>query len=292
MNKLTRHTLAAGAGLALAMGGGAAGFAQSQSSATQTTPAQTQPSPAAQSDPQSNQAQPGTAANTQPAGTQSAANQAAPAHRTLQLVEVKAELSSSLDAKKAKEGQPVTAKLQDDVQVPDAQALPKNTVLEGHVDQVQASENKGDSSVVVTFDKARLKDGQELPIKATVVAMHQPVNLAAENQGGMPAAAAGPGMSGGSMAPSGGGSSSGMGRAGGASPSTPNTGSEAQSMPNQAAGSQQGGASQGIPGVMLKSDIHQHSSATFMATGRNVKVPDDTQLEVAIAVIPAGVSLQ
>ena len=231
MNKLDAPYLAAGAGLALAMGGGAAGFAQSQSSATQTTPAQTQPSPAAQSDPQSNQAQPGTAANTQPAGTQSAANQAAPAHRTLQLVEVKAELSSGLDAKKAKEGQPVTAKLQDDVQVPDAQALPKNTVLEGHVDQVQASENKGDSSVVVTFDKAKLKDGQELPIKATVVAMHQPVNWPRKIRGAMPAAAAGracPADRGRHQVAA---SSPRDGRAGGASPSTPNTGVRRRASP-------------------------------------------------------------
>ena len=41
------------------------------------------------------------------------------------------------------------------MQIPDAQALPKNTVLEGHVDQVQASDHKSDSMMVVTFDKAK-----------------------------------------------------------------------------------------------------------------------------------------
>jgi len=58
----------------------------------------------------------------------------------------------------------------------------------------------------------------------------------------------------------------------------------------QQAGQQSG--KQGIPGVMLTSDIHQHTSATFTSKGRNVKVPDGTQMQVAIAVVPAGVNIQ
>ena len=62
------------------------------------------------------------------------------------------------------------------------QALPKNTVLEGHVDQVQASDHKSDSTMTVTFDKAKLKDGKELPIKATVIAVSEPVMPAASRR--------------------------------------------------------------------------------------------------------------
>jgi hypothetical protein len=43
---------------------------------------------------------------------------------------------------------------------------------------------------------------------------------------------------------------------------------------------------------MLQSDIHQQTSATFTSKGKNVHVPDGTQLEVALAVIPAGTRLQ
>src|ERR1700753_2938792 len=82
-----------------------------------------------------------------------AASDSAP-QKNIQLVGARATLSKTLDAKKLKQGDPVMAKLQDDVKGSDASSqLPKNTVLVGHVDQVQPSENKGDSSVQVTFDK-------------------------------------------------------------------------------------------------------------------------------------------
>ena len=48
----------------------------------------------------------------------------------------------------------------------------------------------------------------------------------------------------------------------------------------------------GVPDVVLASDIHQHTSATFTSKGKNVHVPDGTQMKVAIAIIPSGVKLQ
>jgi hypothetical protein len=48
----------------------------------------------------------------------------------------------------------------------------------------------------------------------------------------------------------------------------------------------------GVPDVTLKSDIHEHNSVTFMSKGKNVHVPDGTQMQVALAIIPAGVKLQ
>src|SRR6202042_1037477 len=91
-------------------------------------------------------------------------------------------------------------------------ALPKNTVLEGHVDQVQASDHKSDSMMVITFDKAKLKDGQELPIKATILAMAEPPSMQAMNGGGPASGAAPPsagamGSGGAGSSPSGSGSS-------------------------------------------------------------------------------------
>ncbi len=48
----------------------------------------------------------------------------------------------------------------------------------------------------------------------------------------------------------------------------------------------------GVPGVMLQSDIHQQTSATFTSKGQNVHLPDGTQMDVALAVVPAGVRIQ
>jgi hypothetical protein len=216
-----------------------------------------------------------------------AENTTQPQHQ-LQMVQAQATLDSTLDAKKAKQGEAVSAKLERNVQIPDAQALPKNTVLEGHVDQVQPSEHKSDSMVVVTFDKAKLKDGQELPIKATIIAVAEPALMQQEAAGG-----GAPDTSGAPM-PSGGGEPSGRGSMGGSGRSMPSTPSpQPMDVSTGGSGSQhQTAQHNGVPGVTLKSDIHTHSSATFTSKGRNVHVPDGTQMEVALTIIPAGVTLQ
>jgi hypothetical protein len=217
-----------------------------------------------------------------------------PAQKTIQLVAAKASLDKTLDAKKAKQGDSVTAKLQQDVQIPGAQNLPKNTELTGHIDQVEASQHKSDSTIVLTFDHARLKDGQLLPIKATVMAIAQPVNMAQQQQqsgGGaaMPSAPAGAG--GGAPMASSGGSPSGAGQAGGAS--APPMNAPQSSMPSSDNQQQQQQPQQnGVPGVALKSDIHDTNSATFTSQGKNVHLDDGTQMAFAVAVIPAGVKVQ
>ena len=219
-------------------------------------------------------------AQTQPATTPQSAPQA---QRTIQMVQAQAQLSKTLDAKKAKQGDPVTAKLEQDIQIPDAQALPKNTVLEGHVDQVQPSDHKSDSLMTVTFDKAKLKGGKELPIKATVLAVSEPVYAQQQAGGGMASGA--PVATPTSGAPSGGGS-----LAGGSSAPAPSP--QPMDVPQASSGPAQQIHQNGVPGVMLKSSIHDSSSVTFSSKGKNVHVPDGTQMQVALTVIPPGVRLQ
>lgn len=250
MNGFVRHIMVAGAGITLGVFAGAAALGQNQT-------------------PQSDN-------GTQP-------------QRKIQMVQTQATLDHTLDAKKAKQGEPVTAKLVQNVEIPDAQALPKNTVLEGHVDQVQASDHKSDSMMVVTFDKAKLKDGQELTIKATILALSEPALMQQQGGAGAPAGAGAPMPSGG--APSGGGPS-GSGSMSQSSPSPSSTPSPQPMNGPQAASGLPKQAQNGVPDVTLQSDIHQHNSATFMSKGKNVHVPDGTQMQVAIAVIPAGVRLQ
>lgn len=203
--------------------------------------------------------------------------------RNIQMVGARASLNKGLDAKKIKQGDPVTAKLQDDVKSSDAAVLPKNTILLGHVDQVQPSENKSDSSIQVTFDKAQLKNGQQLPIKATIVQIAPPPNAMAMNSssgGASPAMASGPTpSSGGGNSPSGGGMQS-------AQPSP--APSMASNMPDSSQPSQQSGVSD----VTLQSDIHQQNSGTFTSKGKNVRLADGTQMQVAVAVIPPNTQIK
>jgi hypothetical protein len=103
--------------------------------------------------------------------------------------------------------------------------------------------------------------------------------------GGMAGHAAPSGGSGGSSAASGGGSSS----AASAPPPQPMS---TPDMPTTPSGQQGTRQQAGIPGVTLKSDIHQQNSATFTASGKNVHLPDGMQMQMALAVIPAGVKIQ
>ncbi|MBX6360400.1 MAG: hypothetical protein IRZ03_10035 [Acidobacterium ailaaui] len=213
---------------------------------------------------------------------QPAPQQSASPAKTIQMAPARAVLDHGLDAKKLRQGDAVTAKLQQDVKIPDAPELPKNTVLMGHVDQVQPSEHKSDSLLQITFDKAQLKNGQQLPIKATVMQVAPPMNAMMMDQqaDGAPAAPmASPAMS---SAPSG-------GTAPGGAQTTAPPPMPSASMPDQPQAQQQ---PQGIPGVELKSDIHEQDSATFTAKGKNVHLPEGMQMQMAVAVIPPNVQVK
>jgi hypothetical protein len=288
MNRWIRYSLATGASIALGAGAGVGAWAQAQSApatAPTTTPAQATPGSTPQATPRATES---------PATGAASGEQAAQPHATLQLVQTQAQLGKSLDAKKVKQGDAVTAKLLENVEIPNAQALPKNTVLEGHVDAVTASENKSDSTVTVTFDKAKLKDGQELPIKATVVSISEPASMAAQQSGAMSSGGGGMmpgggGMAAGGGAPAGGGAGSGSQASAGSGSSAGGSSQQSPASMPQGTGDMPQSGNAPIPDVTLTSNIHQHSSATFMSKGRNVHVPDGTQMDVAIAVIPAGV---
>jgi hypothetical protein len=92
-----------------------------------------------------------------------------------QLVQANTVLQTRIDAKTAKAGDAVTARLVSSVHLPGGTEIPRNTLLIGHIDQVQAAENNGVSTVVLTFDKAQPKDGQPIAIKSTIVGI-QPGN--------------------------------------------------------------------------------------------------------------------
>jgi hypothetical protein len=81
-------------------------------------------------------------------------------------------LQGSLDAKKAKPGDPVQAKTTEPTSTSDHGTLPKGTRLLGHVTEAKAA-GKGESQSTLSFvfDRAVLKDGREVPVNTVVHAL-------------------------------------------------------------------------------------------------------------------------
>jgi len=89
------------------------------------------------------------------------------------------ELNGSLDARKAKVGDAISAKTIDVVKSADSRTiLPKGTKLVGHLAQASArSKGDGESVLGIAFDKAILKDGGEMALSVKVQAMAEPVTF-------------------------------------------------------------------------------------------------------------------
>jgi len=85
------------------------------------------------------------------------------------MVNVMASVEKAVDTKKAKAGDPVTAKTTAATALSDSTQVPAGSILAGHVDSATPSEKKSDATLVLTFDKLQIKNGKEVPIKATIV---------------------------------------------------------------------------------------------------------------------------
>src|SRR6202171_2841387 len=84
---------------------------------------------------------------------------------------INAELTGSLDSKKVKPGDAVNARTTTDLKSADGRTiLPRGTKIIGHVTQASArNAGQPDSSLGLVFDKAILKNGQEIPLNAAGV---------------------------------------------------------------------------------------------------------------------------
>jgi hypothetical protein len=88
---------------------------------------------------------------------------------------ISAELRSSLDSKKAKQGDAIEARMTEAIKANGKTILPEGTKLVGHLTQV-SSKSKGDadSSLGLAFDKAILKNGEEVPLNVAIQALAAP----------------------------------------------------------------------------------------------------------------------
>src|SRR6201993_1173264 len=96
----------------------------------------------------------------------------------------KAGLSSPVDSKKCKPGDPVNGKTTEAVKAEGKTVIPKGSKLEGHVTQASArAKGEAESSLGIVFDKAILKNGEEVPLNVAIQALASAQSAATANTG-------------------------------------------------------------------------------------------------------------
>jgi len=190
-----------------------------------------------------------------------------------------AALSSPIDSKKCKPGDPVNARTTEAAKSDGKTVIPKGSKLVGHVTQASTrSKGESESALGIAFDKAILKDGQEIPLNVTIQAIASAENSASvagadlDTMGGAGATAAGSGMSGGRGALGGVTST-----AGGATGTVTNTaanvggaaGGAAHSTTN-AAGSVAGSSRGAVGGLNTAGQLTSTSQGVFGLNGLNL----------------------
>ena len=250
---------------------------QPQAEPVTPTPAQPQQQPEGQQTPQTSQAP-----SAHPSATQA---QAASGLRIAPGSVIPVQLTKTIDAKKAKPGDEVVAKVTMDMKTNSGEVVvPKDTKVVGHVTEAQArNKEQKESQVGIAFDHAVLKNGDvNLPMSIQAV-IAPPSNNANSGGGGDQGAPAGGGGT--ATSSMGGGRSGSTGSAGqtqASSPapnSVPTTGSDTQQQGN--ARPPINGNTQGVVGISnLKLEAGQNTTqgSVLSSEKNNVKVESGTML--------------
>jgi len=190
-----------------------------------------------------------------------------------------AALSSPIDSRKCKPGDPVNAKTTEAAKSDGKTVIPKGAKLVGHVTQASARANgESESALGIVFDKAILKDGQEVPLNVAIqaIASAQSSTSSAgadvDSMGSMGGSAAGSGMAGGRSA-LGGVTSTAGGATGTVTNTAANAGSVAGGTVNSAAnaGGSIAGASRGAGGGLNSAgQLTSNSQGVFGLNGLNL----------------------
>ncbi len=190
-----------------------------------------------------------------------------------------AALSSPIDSKKCKPGDAVTAHSTEAAKSEGKTVIPKGSKLVGHVTQASArAKGESESSLGIVFDRAILKNGQEIPLNVAIQAIasaQSGVSAAGadmDTMGGMGASAAGSGMAGGRGA-LGGVTSAAGGAVGTVTNTAANVGGVAGGTVNSAAnaGGSIAGASKGaVGGLNAAGQLTSNSQGVFGMNGLNL----------------------
>ena len=239
------------------------------------------------------------------AGSAERANRSLNPGTTLQV-----ELAKSIDAKKAKPGDEVTAKLTQDIKVDSTPngVIRKGSKLVGHVTEAQAkTKENAESKLGVVFDKAVLKGGEEISFNGMIQALAPPIQGAPpvssddRSSTGSGMGSGGPSMGGGrssgSMAPMGSGSNGAGSTMGSNNAAGSGANSAAGSMNNAPAVSATGQlnpASRGVVGMqgvsLSNSTSGKIPSSLISSANGNVKLDSGTQMILQVtgsAPVPA-----
>jgi hypothetical protein len=97
---------------------------------------------------------------------------------------INAELTAPVDSKKAKPGDPVAARTTEPTKSNGKTVIPKGSKLVGHVTQASARANgASESALGIVFDKAILKNGQEVPLNVAIQALASAQSARTANAG-------------------------------------------------------------------------------------------------------------
>jgi hypothetical protein len=266
----------------------AAAFAQSEPPSAQNPSApaaqpQAQPQPASPSQAQPQQQAP--QANQPPTSAPTGANQAqAPSTpRIAPGSVIPVQLTKTIDAKKAKTGDPIVAKVTMDMTTSTGEVLvPKDAKVMGHITEAQArTKEQKESQVGIAFDRAVLKGG-EVPLPMSIQAVIAPPGNNVNNGSDSDQAASPPPVGGSAASPMSGGRNASAGQ-------TQATGTSPSALPSEgASGSQGGGAhrpingnTQGVVGISnlkLESGQSPAQGSVLSSEKNNVKVESGTML--------------
>jgi len=115
----------------------------------------------------------------QPAVVPNSPAQAPPANGLAPGTILSVELSKALDAKKLKANDKFEARTAIDLLSHGQIVIPRNTRIIGHVTEAKAHSKQSPGALVgITFDRALMKDGRELPLQAAVQAIARPLQTA------------------------------------------------------------------------------------------------------------------
>lgn len=97
------------------------------------------------------------------------------------------ELSKPLDARKSKPNDRIEARTATDILAHGQIVLSRNTKIIGHITQAKArSKTSPDSTLGITFDHIRLKDGSEVPLPVVVQAIARPLQFGSSAEVNLP----------------------------------------------------------------------------------------------------------
>jgi len=187
-----------------------------------------------------------------------------------------AELASPVDSKKCKPGDAVNGKTTEAVKAEGKTVIPKGSKLVGHVTQASArAKGESESSLGIVFDKAILKNGEEIPLNVAIQALASGQSSASaagsemDTMGGLSGSANGSGTAGGRGA-LGGVTSAAGGAAGTVTNTAANVGGAAGGAVNStanAAGNVAGASKGAVGGLDAAGQLTSNSQGVFGLNG-------------------------